>query len=169
MDSKNSKVVKLYHKIKEKTSENLEVFITKEGKTRRKYDSALDKYFALMTIDERMYRAGKQLYEDAYIGGVLSTIKGLDTTKFMVAGTGTSYRYHEMGWLKADKHKSFSDAMFDKNLGQVGRDILWHTVIFDNDLYSFNKSTQVTKFIFREALDQLARHYEKRKHDNNIK
>lgn len=125
------------------------------GKIRRKYASALEKYFAYGSIDDEQYRAGQRLYEDAYNGGVLSNLKAIDYSKMR---TSTK---EDMSWYVDDKRKKFSNAMFSKEIGRVQREILWHVVIFDEDIIKFDKNRHYAIGLLRETLNELVRHYKR--------
>lgn len=159
MDKKEPKVVKIYRYMELPPIEQMKEFIVKEGRAERKNATVIDKYYVMGTINQEMYRAARKLYEDAYIGGVLSELKGIDPTRFLMPGGGVSYRADEISWMKADKQRQFSQAMNYIDLKAENKDILWHVAIFDFTLYSFNKNTKYTKRLLCESLDILIKHY----------
>lgn len=143
--------------IPNKQQMNKNEYVVREGKFRKKYATNLERYYAEGILSEDQYRAGDRLYQDAYHGGVLSQIKAIDYTAAKENPGGI--KKMEMSWLRADKHKSFSDAMHSTEIGRLGRDILWHICIFDFNIKSFDENRHFASGLLRETLNELVRYY----------
>lgn len=138
------------------------VFSRSDGRFRLKYTSNLEKYYGMGSLDEEQFRAGDKLYQDAYYGGVLSQIKGIDLTRCAIPRDKNAMPA-SMTSEQAYTHKSFSDAFFDQKINEEHRNILWWVCICDNTTSSYQRNRQVTIGLLREALNELARIYKSRK------
>lgn len=134
------------------------LLVVRGGKYRSQYATKLEKYHAGGSISEDQYRAGDRLYQDAYHGGVLNQLKAIDYTKAKEGGRDFK-DLEQMSWLRADKHKQFSDAMFCTEIGRVQRDILWWVCIFDCETSGFSDNRNFAIGLLRETLNELARYY----------
>lgn len=137
------------------------VFSKSAGRFRLAYHSNLEKYYGSGSLDADQYRAGDRLYQDAYHGGVLSQIKGIDTTKAAMPRDENA-RTGEMSSDRAWTHKSFSDAFFHELMTQEYQNILWWVCICDNTTSTFGKNRSHTIGLLREALNVLVHVYKLR-------
>lgn len=126
--------------------------IIQNKKIRRKYSCNIDKYNRLGRISDDQYRAGLRLYADAIMGGVLANMKAIDYMRQPSGGGDSS-------WQRAEKHKAFGDAMYKSDLGNLERQMLWHVVIFDNDVSSFHANRHFAAELLKETLATLAEYY----------
>lgn len=133
-----------------------------EGKARRASSSVLEKYQKSGTITAEQARAGQRLYQSAVIGGVLSGIKGQDYTSFTQVRQTGPRGPENMSDYRVEKLEEFRNAMYSREIGRVGREILWHVCIEDGELSNFDrdqKSTLYARMLLKETLEDLITHY----------